>query len=171
MLSDRWLSVCLVLSVTLCIVATGQTVGWIKMKHDTQIGLGPGQIALDADPPPPPPKGHSLPCPNFRHISVVAKRVDESRWHLASQPRRLCVRWGASPPPQKGAEPPRQFSAHFSCGQTAAWIKMPLATEVGLGLGNIVLDGDPASPPQNGAEPPAQLWSMSIVAKRLDGSR
>ena len=28
------------------------------------------------------------------------------------------------PPPQIGAEPP--FSAHVYCGQTAAWIKMPL---------------------------------------------
>jgi len=27
------------------------------------------------------------------------------------------------------------------CDQTAAWINMPLATEVGLGLGRIVLDG------------------------------
>jgi len=29
---------------------------------------------------------------------------------------------------------------------------MPLGTEVGLGLGDIVLDGDPAPP--NGAQPP-----------------
>jgi len=28
--------------------------------------------------------------------------------------------------------------------QTAGWIKMPLVTEVGLGPGHIVLDGDPA---------------------------
>jgi len=33
------------------------------------------------------------------------------------------------------------------CGQTAGWIKMPLDTEVGLGPGEIVLDGDPAPPP------------------------
>ena len=31
------------------------------------------------------------------------------------------------------------------CGQTVEWIKMPLRTEVGLGPGNIVLDGDPAT--------------------------
>ena len=60
MLSDRCLSVCLsVLSVTL--VYCGQTVGWIKMKLCTQIGLGPGHIVLDGDPAPPPPKGHSPP--------------------------------------------------------------------------------------------------------------
>jgi len=32
------------------------------------------------------------------------------------------------------------------CGQTAGWIKMPLGTEVGLGPGYTVLDGDPARP-------------------------
>jgi len=30
----------------------------------------------------------------------------------------------------------------------AGWIKMPLGTEVGLGPGDFVLDGDPAPPPQ-----------------------
>jgi len=40
-----------------------------------------------------------------------------------------------------------QFSAHFYCGQTAGWIKMPLGTEVGLYPGDIVLDGAPALPP------------------------
>ena len=45
------------MSVTL--VYCDQTVGWIKMKLGTQVGLGPGHIVLDGDPPPPPPKGHS----------------------------------------------------------------------------------------------------------------
>ena len=39
---------------------------------------------------------------------------------------------------------PPQFSAHVCCGQTAGWIKMSLGTDVGLGPGDIVLDGDPA---------------------------
>jgi len=30
------------------------------------------------------------------------------------------------------------------CGQTVGWIKMPLGTEVGLGAGDMVLDGEPA---------------------------
>ena len=48
--SDRCpvLSVCPVcLPVTL--VYCGQTVGWIKMKLDMQVGLNPGHIALDGD--------------------------------------------------------------------------------------------------------------------------
>jgi len=31
-------------------------------------------------------------------------------------------------------------------GQTAGWIMMALGTEVSLGPGHIVLDGDPAAP-------------------------
>jgi len=34
------------------------------------------------------------------------------------------------------------------CGQTVGRIKMKLGTQ--LGLGHIVLDGDPAAPPQKG---------------------
>ena len=49
------------------------------------------------------------------------------------------------PLPKKGQS--AQFSAHVYCGQTAAWIKMPLDTEVGVCLRDIVLDGDPAPLP------------------------
>jgi len=43
---------------------------------------------------------------------------------------------------------------------------MKLGTEVGLGLGHIVLDEDPA-PPQRDTAP--NFWPMSVVAKRLEG--
>ena len=39
----------------------------------------------------------------------------------------------------------------------AAWIKMPLGTEVGLVPDDIVLDGDPAPPPQKGGRTPHQF--------------
>jgi len=58
---------------------------------------------------------------------------------------------GDSAPP-KGHS--RQFSAHVYCGQTAGWIKIPLGTEVGLGPGDIVLDGDPAAPAKKEGQPP-----------------
>ena len=70
-------------------------------------------------------------------------------------------------PPTKGHS--SQFSAHVCCGQTAGWIKMPLGMEVGLGPGDYVLDGDPALLPKKGQSP--NFRPMSIVAKRLDGSR
>ena len=47
-------------------------------------------------------------------------------------------------------------------------------TEVGLGPGHIVLDGDPAPPWKlnwKGAQqPPPNFLLMSVVAKQLDGS-
>ena len=65
-------------------------------------------------------------------------------------------------PLHKGGGAP-QFSAHFYCGQTARWIKMPLGTEVGLGLGDIVLDADPLPPTKKGTAP--SFRPMTIVAE------
>jgi len=50
------------------------------------------------------------------------------------------------PHPKNGGTAP-QCLAYVYCGQTAGWIKMPLGTEVGLGPGDVVLDGDPVPPP------------------------
>ena len=55
------------------------------------------------------------------------------------------------PFPKRGGAP--QFSAHICCDQTAAYIKMPLGTEIGLGLCDIMLDGDPAPPTLKGHSP------------------
>jgi len=61
------------------LVYCGQTVGWIKMKLGMQVALDPGHIVLDGAQLPS-PKWHSR--PNFRPMSVVAKRLDGSRCHL-----------------------------------------------------------------------------------------
>jgi len=62
---------------------------------------------------------------------------------------------GDPAPPKRGTVRP-QFSAHVYCGQVTGWIKMPLGMEVGLGLGDIVLDWGPSSPLKKGggAQPP-----------------
>jgi len=80
MLSDSYLMVCPVLSVTL--VHCGQTVAEIQMKLGLQVGLSPGRIVLDGDPGPLPQRGTA---PNFRPISVVAKWLDGSRCHLVGR--------------------------------------------------------------------------------------
>jgi len=77
------------------------------------------------------------------------------------QPRRLCVRWGPSPYPKRGEAPFIQFSAHVYCGQTAAWIKVPLGTEVGLGLRDIVFDMDPATSRKR-ARPPHPIFGPRL---------
>jgi len=78
-----------------------------------------------------------------------------------------CVRWGPAHP-KKEAQP-RNFAAHVHCGQTAVCIRIPmLGTVVGLSLGDVVLDGDPALPPKRHIP---QFWPMSVVAKWLDRLR
>ena len=57
------------------------------------------------------------------------------------------------PLPKKGAEIPPQFLAYVYCGQTAAWIKMPLGMEVGLGPRHIVLDRTQLPSPKKGHSP------------------
>jgi len=67
----------------------------------------------------------------------------------------------------KGAQPP----IFVPCGQMVGWTKMSLGMEVGLGPDDFVFDGDPAPPQKKGRSPPPNFWPMSVVAKRLDGSR
>jgi len=60
-------------------------------------------------------------------------------------PYGLIVLDGDSATPSKGAlQPP----ALVYCGQTGVWIKVSLDTEVGLGLGHIVLDDRHPAPPK-----------------------
>ena len=52
----------------------------------------------------------------------------------------------------------------------AAWIKMSLGMDVGLGPGDFVLDGDPAPPSEKGdGAPTPNFRPVFIAAKRLDG--
>ena len=46
------------------------------------------------------------------------------------------------PPQKKNKGHSPQFSAHVYSGQPAGWIKVPVDTKVGLGPGDIVLDGN-----------------------------
>ena len=66
---------------------------------------------------------------------------------------------------------------HVNCGQTAAWIKMPVGTEAGLGPGHFVLDGDPAPRPPKGAQTPCSAhiccsqtagWINMSVGRLID---
>jgi len=57
------------------------------------------------------------------------------------------------------------------CGQTVGWIKMPLATEVRLGPGDIVLDGTQL-PPKKGYSSfprfgPCLLWPNGRLSQQL----
>jgi len=45
---------------------------------------------------------------------------------------------------------------------------MALGMEVGLGPGDFVFDGDPATLRTEGTPTTTQFWPMFVVAKRLD---
>jgi len=121
------------------------------MKLGTQVGLGPGHIALRGDPAPLPQRGTTP--PNFRSISVAAKWLHGSRcdmvWSLevGLGPGDFVLHGDPAPLPKKGAEPPPQFSPHFFCGQTAGCMKMPLGTEVGPQPWGLCVRWGPSPPP------------------------
>ena len=69
----------------------------------------------------------------------VTKRLEGSRCH------------GGQLSPKRGAPP---IFGRCLGGQRPGWIKMPLAREVRLGPGDILLDGDPAPPQRKGHRSP-----------------
>jgi len=78
-------------------------------------------------------------------MSVVAKRLDGLRYGCRPWPGDFVLDNDPAPSPKEKVHSP-QFSAHIYYGQTDGSIKMPHDTEVGLGPGDIVLDGDSAPP-------------------------
>jgi len=65
------------------------------------------------------------------------------------------------PSPQKEDRAPN-FWAHVYCGQAAGMIKMPLGTEMGIGLGHVLLDGDPAPLPTKWGQSPPPQFSVHV---------
>jgi len=57
----------------------GQTVAYIKMSLGMAVGLSPGDFVLYGDPAPLQKRGAA---PNFRPMSIAAKRLDVPRCHL-----------------------------------------------------------------------------------------
>jgi len=126
------------------LICCGQMAGWIKMPLGMDVGLSPGDFALDGDPAPHPQKGTEPPSFGQCLLWPNGWMDQDGTWHGGgprSKPH--CARCGPSSSPQKGGRGP-QFSAHVCCGQTAGWIKMPLGMEIDVRPGDFVLDGDPA---------------------------
>jgi len=90
------------------LVYCGQTVGRIKMKLGTQVGLRPGHIALDGDPSSSPsPKGAQLP---IFGPCLLAKRLhmdQDATWDgVGLGPGHIVLDGDPAPPHKKGALPP-----------------------------------------------------------------
>ena len=157
--------------LTVTSVYCGQTVGRIKMKLGTQVGLGSGHIVLDGDPAPPPPKGHSLQFSSRICCCQMAAWIKMPLGMDVGLGPGDCVRWGPhSTLRNRWQSPSKKFLAHVYCGPTAGWIKMALGMEVGLSPGDFVLHGDHSPSPKRGCSPPI-FRPMSIAVKWLHGSR
>jgi len=127
----------------------GQTAGCIKMPLGMEAGLSPGDCVTWGTSPLP-QKGWN-PLPNFGPMFPCllwpnGYMYQDATWYGGRRPR--CVRWGPSSPPQKGGGALFPIFGHVYCGQRAGWITMALGTEVGLGPGHIVLEGDRAPSPK-----------------------
>jgi len=78
----------------------------IKMKLGMQVGLGPGHIVLDGTQLPLPQRGVEPPIFGPYPLWPNGWMDQDATWYGGrTRPRRLCVRWGPSSPPKKGAEP------------------------------------------------------------------
>jgi len=78
--------------------------------------------------------------------------MDQDVTCYEGRPRARPFLLDGDPAPPKGHSP--QFSVHVPCGQTAGWIKVPLGTEIELGIGQIVLHGDSVPHPKGAQQPP-----------------
>ena len=112
--------------------------------------------------PTPQKKGHSPPIFGPCLLLPNSCMHQDTSWYAGRpQPIRHCVRWEPSSPSTKGTQP--KFLAHVCCRQMVGWTKMPLGMQVGLGLGDFLLDGDPAPFPKSRRSPPifspCLLWS------------
>jgi len=95
---------------------------------------------LDGDPSPP-QKGDR--APNFRPILLWMDQ--DAIWYGGGPGPDDIVFDGDLAPPKRVLAP--KFSTHVYCAQTAVCIRVSLVTEVGLSLGDNVLDGDSATLP------------------------
>jgi len=124
-----------------------------------EVDLGPGHIVLGGRPSSPSQERGQSPQFLLWPNGWMHEGATWCGGSLGLSPGDFVLDGDPAPLPTKGRSP--QFWAHVYCGQTAAWIKMPLGTKVGLGLRDIVLDRDPAPPALRGLAPNSEqcpLW-------------
>ena len=101
------LSVCPVCNVG---VYCGQTVGWMKMKLGTEVGLGPGQIVLDGNPASPQKSGTQQPHFSAHVLWPNGWMNQDATWYGGrSRPRPHCQMGTQFLPPTKGGTAPANF--------------------------------------------------------------
>jgi len=148
-----------------------------------EVGLSPSDIVLGGDPAPPPQKDAEPPIFGPSLLWPNGWMDQDETWHgCRPRPWPHCVGWGPAPLPKRGVEPPIfgpcLLWPHGCMGQDATWkggrpqpkrhcvtqLPSPKRARSAPIFGPCLLW------PNGWAERP-DFWPMSIVAKRLDGSR
>ena len=135
------------------------------------VGLGPGHIVLDGDPSPLPSKGHSP--PQFSAHICCGQMAGWIKMPLGREVdlglSDIVLDGDPAPPPRKGAGPqifgPCLLWPNGWIDQDATWYTGRLRPRP-----HCARWGPSPLPPQKGGTSP-NLRPMSVVAKRLDGSR
>ena len=155
-------------------VYCGQTAGWMKLVLGMVVGLSPGDFVLDGDPAPS-PKGGGAPSPIFGSLLLWPNgwmHQDATWYGYRPQPRGFCVRWRPSRPSLKmGRSPlPKIFGPCLLWSN--GWMDQDITWYGGRPSPRPhSVRREPSSPPKGGTVAPLTFWSMSVVAKQLDGSR
>ena len=133
-----------------------------------EVGLSPGDFVLDGDPAPAPKGAEPQPIFDARLLWPNGCMDQDATWYGGRpRPTRHCDRCGPSYRQKKGTPTPPNFWPVSIVAKMTGWMKTPLATEVDLGPGHIVLDGVPA-PPKGNSSPPifgrCLLWPRSPIS-------
>ena len=90
-------------------VCCGQMTAWINLPFDAMVGLGPGNIVLDADPAPS-PKGHS---PQISAHVCCCQTAGWMKMPLGTKvglgPGCIVLHWDPILPPKRGTAPSFRF--------------------------------------------------------------
>jgi len=138
------------------------------MKLGTEVGLGPGHIVLHGDPVPS-PKGAQPP-----QFSAHVCCGQTAGWIKMPLGREVGLGTGDRGP--NSLSPKRGYSRPPLFGPCLLWSNGWMDQDITWYGGRPSprphsVRREPSSPPKGGTVAPLTFWSMSVVAKQLDGSR
>ena len=179
MLSDRCLS------CPVCDVDVLWQNGWVDQDATCYGGRPrPGHIVLCGDPAPPRKGARQLPTfaiygrslrPYNRGSCLMWPNSwmdQDSTWYRGRPwPKPQCVRWGPSSPTKRAQRPPILAMSIVAKRLDGSRCHLVVGTEVGLGPGDILLDGDSAAPKRGHISPPlfgsCLLWPNGRPSQQL----
>jgi len=131
-----------------------------------EVDLSPGDFGLDGDPAPLPTGRRRLgESPQFSahgYCGRTAELIMALGVEVGLGAVHIVLDGDTASLFKTGGRAPK-FSARLYCGQTAGRIKMPVGTEVGLCLHDIVFDVDPVVTPRKRAHPRHPIFGSCLL--------